>query len=437
MDPEAGPRERLEQQFDCPGYADAGACLDAAQPDAAIVCGKHVAIPGYLQACVERRIPYLLDKPFADCAARLRPVAEATMAHGIPHALTLPNRGSLLVEKVAQMVADGSLGELVLYSSRLNNGPPTRYDPTPSYWLNVPAQSGGGSWIVEASHGIDTFLQFAGTGPATVIGAVISNLLHRREVEDTAVGMIRTASGVTGIIESGFNYPSGTRSGDHFFRFVGSKASVFQRYGDHGEPLIEVHTSDGVAITPTSATASACARRGVGAAGNRRRSHRHPRRDAGGARAGGAGRDVRICPRHPRRRRPVPAGAHHRSAERQFAWGMRRLRAVPLVSSRRLMADARIRSGRWAVCSVAAHRSMLRSMAEPMIRAVPPPLAGRRGPERLEFPGCRPVRISRADIAAYERRIEYWSRDTEVAMVSNRSATTMSARRIASRSWPD
>ena len=52
-----------------------------------------------------------------------------------------------------------------------------------------------------------------------------------------------------------------------------------------------------------------------------------------------------------------------------------------------------------------------------MIRAVPPPLAGRREPEPLEFPGCRPVRISCADIAAYERRIEYWSRDTEVAMV--------------------
>ena len=25
---------------------------------------------------------------------------------------------------------------------------------------------------------------------------------------------------------------------------------MFERYGDHGEPLIEVHTSDGVAITP-------------------------------------------------------------------------------------------------------------------------------------------------------------------------------------------
>ena len=35
----------------------------------------------------------------------------------------------------------------------------------------------------------------------------------------------------------------------------------------------------------------------------------------------------------------------------------------------------------------------------------------------LEFPGCRPVCISRAEIADYERRIEYWDAATEVAMV--------------------
>ena len=38
-------------------------------------------------------------------------------------------------------------------------------------------------------------------------------------------------------------------------------------------------------------------------------------------------------------------------------------------------------------------------------------------PESLEFPGCRPVRISRGAIADYEGRIEYWDAHTEVAMV--------------------
>ncbi|MDE0446747.1 MAG: hypothetical protein OXH96_08760 [Spirochaetaceae bacterium] len=55
-------------------------------------------------------------------------------------------------------------------------------------------------------------------------------------------------------------------------------------------------------------------------------------------------------------------------------------------------------------------------MAEPIITAGVPP-AERREPEALEFPGCRPVRVARDEIADCEQRFEYWSADTEVAMV--------------------
>ena len=89
-------------------------------------------------------------------------------------------------------------------------------------------------------------LQFVGDEQITVVGAVMSNAMYSRGVEDSGVGVLRTESGITGIIESGYNYPSGTRGGDHFFRFIGTKASVFEQYGRNGEPLIEVHTTGGV-----------------------------------------------------------------------------------------------------------------------------------------------------------------------------------------------
>lgn len=246
MDREPAPRQQLIDDFQCPGYETAAECLDASKPDAALVAGKHIEMPTHVQACVDRRIPYLLDKPFADCADRLRPAAEASVKHGVFSALTLPNRASRIVSVVKTMVADGSLGDLVLYSSRLNNGPPSRYDPTPSAWHNDPSLSGGGCWAVEAAHGIDTFLHFVGDRHITVVGAVMSNTMYRRRVEDSGMGVLRTADGITGIIESGYTYPSGARGGDHFFRFIGTKASVFEQYGRKGEPLIEVHTTDGV-----------------------------------------------------------------------------------------------------------------------------------------------------------------------------------------------
>ena len=246
MDGESAPRQQLMDDFQCPGYETAGECLDASKPDAALVAGKHIEMPVHVQACVDRRIPYLLDKPFADCADRLRPAAEASVKHGVFSALTLPNRASGIVSVVKEMVADGSLGDLVLYSSRLNNGPPSRYDPTPSAWHNDPSISGGGCWAVEAAHGIDTFLQFVGNRQITVVGATMSNAMYSRRVEDSGVGILRTEDGITGIVECGYTYPSGTRGGDHFFRFVGTKAMVFEQYGRNGEPLIEVHTTEGV-----------------------------------------------------------------------------------------------------------------------------------------------------------------------------------------------
>ena len=54
-------------------------------------------------------------------------------------------------------------------------------------------------------------------------------------------------------------------------------------------------------------------------------------------------------------------------------------------------------------------------MAEYRATTAPRPAEHEAPP--LEFPGCRPVRISRAEIADYERRIEYWYAATEVAMV--------------------
>ena len=55
-------------------------------------------------------------------------------------------------------------------------------------------------------------------------------------------------------------------------------------------------------------------------------------------------------------------------------------------------------------------------MAEPIVGAVAAPVEHRE-PESLEFPGCRPVRITRDEIDDCEDYFEYWDADTEIAMV--------------------
>ena len=63
MDAEAGPRQQLSDDFQCPGYETAAACLDASQPDAALVAGKHIEMPDHVQACVDRRIRIFWTNP--------------------------------------------------------------------------------------------------------------------------------------------------------------------------------------------------------------------------------------------------------------------------------------------------------------------------------------------------------------------------------------
>ena len=58
---------------------------------------------------------------------------------------------------------------------------------------------------------------------------------------------------------------------------------------------------------------------------------------------------------------------------------------------------------------------MINTIAESHIPTVPP--AAEHETPALEFPGCRTVHISRADIERCERRIEYWDAATEIAMV--------------------
>ena len=56
-------------------------------------------------------------------------------------------------------------------------------------------------------------------------------------------------------------------------------------------------------------------------------------------------------------------------------------------------------------------------MGEPTTTTMPRPATERRQPPEPEFPGCRPVRIPRDQIADCDIRFEYWDADTEIAMI--------------------
>ena len=61
----------------------------------------------------------------------------------------------------------------------------------------------------------------------------------------------------------------------------------------------------------------------------------------------------------------------------------------------------------------------------------PPRRAAQGAPAAPGFPGCRPVRISREEIADCERRLEYWDAATEIAKTRGLPVSAALPRRLA------
>ena len=226
FDPRESERTTMAETFGCPVFDTAAECLETVKPDVALVSGRHTLAPDYLQACVDAGVPCLFDKPWADCADRLRPAVDAAEAAGLWGALTLPTRELKVIDVISQAIADGM----------------------PSAWHNDPSISGGGCWAVECQHGIDIMLDAMGGQPVQAVAGVLSNAMFQRPFDDYAAGMFRAADGSTGLVECSYAYPLGIHSGEYVVRAVGTNAIILGQYTADLVGQVQVHTSQGVEV---------------------------------------------------------------------------------------------------------------------------------------------------------------------------------------------
>ena len=239
-------RAKMAESYGCPVFDNPIECLEATRPDVALVSGRHTLAPSYLQACLDVGVPYLFDKPWADCANRMRPAAEASEAANHWGTPTLPNEEMNVNDVLRKVRADGTFGELVHFYCRLSTATPARYDDTPSAWHNDPSISGGGCWAIECQHGIGTLLDFAGDQPIAAVAGVLSNATHKRPFEDYAAGLFRIGDGATALIEATYHAPLGDNAtGDYVIRAIGTKATVVSHYGSDYEPEVQIHRGEG------------------------------------------------------------------------------------------------------------------------------------------------------------------------------------------------
>jgi predicted dehydrogenase len=155
--------------------------LHAEQTIAAAEAGKHV----------------LCEKPMAMNAAECDRMIAACRANNVRLAVAYYRRFYPAVRRAAEIIASGEIGEPV-FAQMIASEP---FDPRPGaprFWLVQRSESGGGPMADFGCHRVEVLLHLL--GPVRQVQSLVASVVLRREVEDTAVALLRFERGACAVV---------------------------------------------------------------------------------------------------------------------------------------------------------------------------------------------------------------------------------------------
>lgn len=175
------------------GFADYRRMLDEVRPDAAVIATPNALHVPVGLACVERRVPMLMEKPLAETASAARSLVSAAEAAGVPLLVGHHRRHNPLVEKARELVQGGALGRLTAVAALwLLQKPDDYYEVA---WRREP---GGGPLLINCIHDVDDLRYIC--GEIDEVRALASNATRGFLVEDTAAIALRFTGGALGTV---------------------------------------------------------------------------------------------------------------------------------------------------------------------------------------------------------------------------------------------
>jgi UDP-N-acetyl-2-amino-2-deoxyglucuronate dehydrogenase len=183
----AKPCTDLQQALDDPAV-DAVLVLTPPDTHRAVVeqaarAGKHV----------------LVEKPLAASLAEAQALVDTCALQGVRLAVMLQHRLRPASLALAELLADGSLGNVTSASASVRWWRPQSYYDVPG--RGTLARDGGGVLMTQAIHTLDLLLQFTGA-PVEVRGFATTSRVHRMECEDTAVAILRFTNGAVATVDA-------------------------------------------------------------------------------------------------------------------------------------------------------------------------------------------------------------------------------------------
>jgi len=187
-DPSAAAREWAASQG-VPWAAEPAQLLDRVRPAAAIVATPNATHTEVALACIERRIPLLVEKPIAHDVVAAQRIADAARAAGVPVLVGHQRRHGAAVQRARRMIAEGAIGRAVAVSMMATWLKPASYFEA-GEWRR---RKGGGPVLINAIHDIDLLRHLV--GEITAVHAFASNAERGFEVEDTAAAVLKLKGG--------------------------------------------------------------------------------------------------------------------------------------------------------------------------------------------------------------------------------------------------
>lgn len=176
-----------------PWHADYRQLLDAINVDAAIVATPNATHLSVGRACIERRLPLLIEKPIAATLDDGQTLCEEAEAAGVPLLVAHHRRHNPIQRRARELIAQGAVGRPVCASVMA-----TWLKPDAYFDLAWRREPGGGPVLINLIHDIDQ-LRFM-LGEVAEVQAMTSSAVRGFAVEDSAAVVLRFANGALGTL---------------------------------------------------------------------------------------------------------------------------------------------------------------------------------------------------------------------------------------------
>ena len=186
------------QKWNCQSYPTLEELLTA-NIDVVCICtasGLHLSAA---LACIQANKHILVEKPLEITTERCEQIAQAAINQRVKVGVIFPSRFNSSSQQIKQALDAKRFGKTVMGSAYVKWSRDAAYYASAA-WRGTWEFDGGGALMNQAIHSVDLLQWYM--GPVKSVQAITANIRHKAiEVEDTAVAIIKFASGALGTIE--------------------------------------------------------------------------------------------------------------------------------------------------------------------------------------------------------------------------------------------